>query len=33
MRFQSERDQQLAIMVISQIIVLVETLIQRMEPV
>jgi uncharacterized protein with HEPN domain len=33
MRFQSERDQQLAIMVISQMIDLVDTLLQRMEAV
>jgi len=33
MRFQSERDQRLAASVISQIIALIETLIQRMEPV
>ena len=33
MRFQSERDQRLAASVISQMIVLIETLIQRMEPV
>ena len=33
MQFRSERDQQLAIKVISQMIVLIETLIQRMEPV
>ena len=33
MRLQSERDQQLAIKVISQMIVLIGTLIQRMEPV
>jgi hypothetical protein len=33
MRFQSERDQRLAFSVISQIIALIETLIQRMEPI
>lgn len=33
MRFQSERDQRLAASVISQMIALVETLIQRMQPV